>query len=155
MANDEIVLKPTAAFLRARRADTPASAGGGSLLLLLGAPRYESPREHWKESWEFTAGEHRDPENGLKEAVCAVEGLCRTIAGDSTATLGDLIRTLKATRRIDGALAKTLEGIWGFASNSPGVRHGASTPAALDAGELRFALATCEASMKLLLALDR
>jgi hypothetical protein len=52
-------------------------------------------------------------------------------------------------------MAKTLEGLWGFTSNSPGVRHGGATPATIDEGEARYVVDGSEAAIRFLLTLDR
>jgi len=121
-------LAPTPAFLRSKREPAQGRVGSASeLLALLSPPRYAGPRGHWQKSISFSTADRRDPEHALKEAVCAVEGLCRLLTGQATATLGELIKDLRSSGRIDPALAKTLDGIWGYASNAPGVRHGAAT----------------------------
>jgi hypothetical protein len=150
-------LQPTPQFIRQQRDQrrpqhtNPAEA----LLSSLQAPRYAGPFQHWQKALEFRTGAKRDLANAAKEAVSAVEGLARVITGQHTETLGDLIKRLRTDRKVDGAMAKTLEGIWGFASNAPGVRHGGATPPTLSDADLDFVMTASEGALRYLLQLDK
>lgn len=149
-------VQPLPAFLRTQRsAVQPQQAGGVGVPILLSAPRYEGPASHWAKALDFMSGETRDLANAAKEAVCTVEGLARVITGDHTATLGELIKTLKRSFNVNPAMTKTLEGIWGFTSNSPGVRHGGASSATIEEREARYVLDSTEATIRFLLSLDK
>ena len=152
-----VTLKPLPTFIREQRAQSqPGIAGTGQTISsLLSAPRYAGPAEHWKKSADFARGDQRDLPNAAKEAICAVEGLARIITGAHSDTLGDLIKKLKTSHNVNAAMAKTLEGLWGFTSNSPGVRHGGATPATIDDNEARYVVDGCEAALRFLLTLDQ
>jgi len=151
-----VMLRPTASSIREERERRKLGRPGSSspIAQLLSAPRYAGPAEHWRKAEAFALGETRDLANAAKEAVCAVEGLARIVTGDHVGTLGDQIKTLKAKHSVNPAMAKTLEGIWGFTSNSPGVRHGGATPTSIAEGEAQYVLASGDAAIRYLLTLD-
>jgi hypothetical protein len=152
-----MMLKPLPPFIRDERArrQPDARGAGAPIAALLSPPRYAGPAAHWQKADEFARGDQRDLPNAAKEAICAVEGLARIVTGAHTDTLGELIKKLKTSHNVKPAMAKTLEGLWGFTSNSPGVRHGGATPATIDEGEARYVVDGCEAAIRFLLTLDR
>jgi hypothetical protein len=129
-------------------------APASDLLQRLSVPRYAGPRLHMEKALQFMTVEPQDAANAVKEAICAVEGLARIVAGDATATLGDLIGRFKSQGKLNPALAKALEALWGFASNSPGVRHGATSGVTVTSEEAEFVIGSSRAAIGLLLALD-
>lgn len=157
IAENALVLSPTPAFL-AEQEGLHSSATDSEpdelLLEQLRAPRYSGPYEHWKKSIRFATDAERDLPNALKEAVCAVEGLARVITGEHKKTLGNILKILKHDHSLPSPIVKSLEGVWGYASDSPGVRHGGSTRPHLDEADVRFAIGTCREAMLLLLARD-
>lgn len=156
LGRDSFLLVPTPEFLRTKRAKVlnKTSSGAQSLMMQLAAPRYAGPLEHWNKANNFVFGPSRDTANAAKEAICAVEGLARIVTGRTQETLGDLIKHLRATGKLNGAMAKTLEGIWGFTSNAPGIRHGSSQPVDLADHDAQFVFDASEAALKYLLNLD-
>jgi hypothetical protein len=87
----------------------------------------------------------------VKEAICAVEGVARIVTGRPSQTLGDLIKELRSKGKLDGAIAKAFEGLWGFASSAPGVRHGSGSIAEAEA---RLCVDMAKAAVTYLLTLD-
>jgi hypothetical protein len=151
----QLIARPSLIRARTTRpAAATAHQGGLELLARLSAPRYAGPHAHWARSIDLATQSGPDLANAVKEAVCAVEGLCRLLTKKSTATLGELINELRVSRRIDPALAKSLEGVWGWASNEPGVRHGSASASTLNHSEAQFAIRTSEAAIALLLDID-
>ena len=151
-----LLLKPAGRLAREFHARKHLLSGkvGDSIEAQLLAPRYAGPREQWAKAQNFAHGEARDLANAAKEAVGAVEGMARIVTGRYNDTLGDLIKHLKAQYQIDPALAKSLEGVWGFASSSPGVRHGGVEPATIDDGQAHYVLDSSVAALRFLLRLD-
>jgi len=150
-----LLYRPTPSFLRAQREKRIlGQAGGtkGSLEAALRAPRYSGVRTHLSKSQMFLAQDPPDLANSAKEAICAVEALARLVCNDQTATLGELIKVLKAAHNLDPALTKALEGIWGYTSNAPGVRHGGT--ADLDIARAQVTLDLARSSIYYLLGAD-
>jgi hypothetical protein len=130
---------------------TPVSA---SLDNQLAAPRYSTVREHWGKAGQYLHGAAPDLPNAAKEAVCAVEALAQIISRQPSATLGDCIKSLRSSKRVASPLLKGLEELWGFTSDSPGVRHGSSRAITLTAPEAQYAVDQAAASLRLLLSLE-
>jgi hypothetical protein len=122
--------------------------------LLCSVPRYSGPCQHWRSAQAILNDANPDYGKAAHEAVSAVEGLCRVILGDPVVTLGAALNKLRRDDRIHPALAKSIDGLWGFASAEPGVRHGAPTAARIKPHEAQYVVESCDAALVLLLALD-
>lgn len=120
----------------------------------LTAPRYSAVVATWSHANERLRTSENDLQNVAKEAVSAVEQLARIVTGNPSATLGDAIKDLRKAGRIQSPLLKGLEEIWGWASDTPGVRHGTSASLNVDKPVAQYVLAQCAAAMALLLAAD-
>jgi hypothetical protein len=81
--------------------------------------------------------------------------MARLIVNDGSATLGAALKQFQTKGLIHGALVRCLGGLWGYASNEPGVRHGATTTPKVKPHEAGFVVDSCEAALKLLLEVDR
>jgi len=133
---------------------TRYQALGATLMNALQAPRYSGPLMHWTEARKAMRQSPPDGLRAARAAVSSLEGIARIVVGDPKATLGDCIKSLRAQQHIDGATAKSLESLWGFSSDSPGIRHGATARVELPVAEAEYVIDAVEASGKLLLSLD-
>jgi len=122
--------------------------------VLCAVPRYSGPCQHWRAAQDLLSAAEPDLSGAVHEAVSAVEGLCRIILGEPSITLGDALQRLRQRGLLHPALARTVEGLWGYASAEPGIRHGASVVTTLKPHEAHFAVDACEAALTLLLAVD-
>ncbi|HYU09407.1 MAG TPA: hypothetical protein VEK77_08510 [Gemmatimonadales bacterium] len=136
------------------RAETEFSSTALPLMDLLLPPRYAGPRQSLAKALEYSTGTKPDLPNAAKEAICAVEGMARVVTGLRTATLGAILKHLKKAGGLDPSIAKSLEALWGYASNSPGVRHGGITAATISEDEARLVVDMSAAAVRYLLALD-
>ncbi len=127
---------------------------GASVRDQLGAPRYAGPREHWLRVDRAMSQAPPDFATAARDAVNAVEGLAKIIAALPNATLGECVKSLRTSERLDGATAKGLEALWGFANSSPGFRHEAPTVPTLTQAEAEYVVQSSEAATKLLLNID-
>jgi len=125
-----------------------------SLEVLSGVPRYAGPYSHWQAAQEHLSAEDPDYAGAAREAVNAVEALCRILVGQPSATLGDCLKEIRRRGLMHAALAKSIEGLWGFASDEPGVRHGAATAPSVKAVEARYVVEASSACLVLLLSID-
>jgi len=66
-----------------------------------------------------------DYRNSIKESISAVEAIAKKITGDNKATLGDALRVLetKGHMKIHPALRTALDKLYGYTSDSGGIRH--------------------------------
>jgi hypothetical protein len=86
-----------------------------------------------------------DYRNSIKESISAVEAAVQIITGDPKAELGKALSKISSTAPIHGAFASALKSLYGFTSDSNGIRHALSEEPTLDAADARFMLAACAA----------
>lgn len=120
----------------------------------LAAPRYGAVLTAREKARRHADGTPPDYTNAAKDAVAAVEQLARIVTGKPTASLGDAIKELRGSARIQAPLLKGIEEIWGWASNTAGVRHGAAPALTVDASTARYIIAQSDAALALLLSID-
>ena len=141
-------------FAEAAAEERTPQAVSHPLLQQLLAPRYAGPHEHFSKALAYNAGPSLDLANAAKEAVCAVESLGRIVTAHHSWTLGEVIKGLKKQGKLDPAIAQAFEGLWGFTSNAPGVRHGGATPPTITASDTQLAIEMSAAAIQYLLKLD-
>lgn len=79
---------------------------------------------HLRTSIEFFSNrENPDFRNSVKEAISAVEALCVIITGDNKATLGQALSAIEKKYKIHGALRGAFSSLYGYTSDSGGIRH--------------------------------
>lgn len=71
----------------------------------------------------FSNRENPDYRNSIKEAISAVESLCVIITGDKKATLGQALSEIEKKYQIHGALKSAFSALYGYTSDSGGIRH--------------------------------
>jgi hypothetical protein len=75
-----------------------------------------------------------DYRNSIKESISAVESVVQAIAGDSSATLGAALKAISEQTPIHPALNKSLSSLYGYTSDSGGIRHALLDEPNLDFG---------------------
>jgi hypothetical protein len=120
----------------------------------LGAPRYHPAREHWRKALAYASQERPDFPNAAKEAVGGVESLAQVLVSKPGITLGEAVKELRSRQRLPVGADKILEGLYAFASDAPGSRHGSALPAHVDPTHWEFVRTSSEGAMRLLLDLD-
>ena len=114
------------------------------------AQSYKGPlagvREHMRTAVACLADKKRpDYRNCIKEAVLAVEAVCRAIVGRPKATLPEALARLEGRVELHGALKTALEKLYGFSSDAEGIRHALSDAPTLDQEDARFMLVASSA----------
>lgn len=93
-----------------------------------------------------------DYANSIKESISAVESTCSHIVGRRT-TLGDTLKVLEdAGVAIHPALRQGWRKLYGYTSDSDGIRHATIDETTLDAPDALYFLVTCSAFVNLLVA---
>lgn len=107
-------------------------------------------RQHISRALQFLSDrEAPDYRNSIKESISAVEASCRLVSGLSSATLGD---ALKKIPNIHPALQKSFLALYGFTSDSNGIRHSLMDEPTLTYADAKFMLSTCSAFVSYLKA---
>lgn len=93
--------------------------------------RLEAARKHFSKALRyFRDREKPDPENAVKEAVCAVEAAAKELFPDAkAATLGDFVKWATGSERglLPKTIAQTFIGLYAFRNGGEGVSHGATS----------------------------
>lgn len=85
---------------------------------------WKSVNIHLKTSVEYLSNrENPDFRNSIKEAISAVESLCVIITGDNNSTLGTALSAIEKKYKIHGALKNAFSSLYGYTSDSGGIRH--------------------------------
>ena len=98
--------------------------------------------------------ENPDPHNAIKEAISAVEALCRKISGDNSASLGQALCKIKEKRPelIDEHLEEAVKKLYKFSNDSSGVRHShAEGKTQVGFDEAKFMVVVCSAIVNYLI----
>jgi hypothetical protein len=110
----------------------------------------ELPLKPVKEHLKNALRSLRDPSptaalDSTRESIHAVESLCQILTGEPNDSLGKALNKLKGKISIPQELEKSLHRLFGFTSNSGGVRHAIFDEPNLNLREARFMLVTCSA----------
>jgi hypothetical protein len=94
-----------------------------------------------------------DYRNSIKEAISAVESMCRVITNDPKATLRDALKKLeKAGVKIHPSLKIAFDKLYGYTSDQGGIRHSLLDQSSIDFDDAKFMLVSCCAFVNLLKA---
>lgn len=94
----------------------------------------------------FSNRENPDYRNSIKEAISAIESLCVIITGDSRATLGPTLGVIEKQYKIHGALKSAFTSLYGYTSDSGGIRHKLLTDdIEVSMEDAKFMLVSCSA----------
>lgn len=107
----------------------------------------ESVKSHFSRALEFLS-DRRQPDyrNSVKESVSAVEAICQLRSGNPKAVLSDCMRTIKLKLDIHPAFDQALKKLYGYASDSGGIRHALTEEDADPTfADGKFMLVTCSA----------
>ncbi len=117
----------------------------------------DSARQHLAKAQRyFRDRANPDPENAVKEAVCAVEDAAKKLFPSANgATLGDVIKWLTGPEpgRLPKAIAQTLTGLYAFRNGGDGVAHGGTTGGAATTDIAEYVLALAASQIILLVDL--
>ncbi|MHA1275303.1 MAG: AbiJ-NTD4 domain-containing protein [Promethearchaeota archaeon] len=115
---------------------------------ILEHPNFAGPNIQFNKAIEYyNKRPSPDLENCVKEAVSAVEGLARILLNNPKLTLGDATNKIIKLGKIRKPLDKIFHGLYGFASEMPGTRHGATKIPNMKIEEAEFILYCSAASM--------
>jgi hypothetical protein len=112
--------------------------------------RLEGARRHFAKAQRYFRDPAKpDPENAVKEAVCAVEAAARDLFPDIKGnTLDDWVKGLVGNEagKLPKPLGQTFLGLYGFRNGGDGVAHGGSSagPATMQIAEYALAIAASQ-----------
>ncbi len=118
--------------------------------------QYEPVNTHINKALSLYADRKKpDYENSIKESISAVESICCIITGTtgSQATLGNTLKKLEKDGGvvIHGAMKAAFEKLYGYTSDSDGIRHGGIDFSNAPAEDAKYMLVSCSAFINYLI----
>jgi hypothetical protein len=113
-----------------------------------------SSKTHLQTALKLLSDKKRpDYRNSIKESISAVESLCREISEDKKAELGKALSKIKNTGKVQihGALQSAFTQLYGYTSDSSGIRHSLLEESNLDFEDAKFMLVSCSAFINYLI----
>ena len=93
-----------------------------------------------------------DYRNSIKESISAVESICQQITGDQNAELGKALKKLNAKLPIHGALEQGFIKLYGYTSDSNGIRHALLDESNLEQEDALYMLVSCSSFINYLIS---
>jgi hypothetical protein len=124
--------------------------------MVLGDPRLSKALAHFSKALKYFRNVSQlDPENAVKEAVCAVEASARALFPTGGATLGDIVKSItgNGVGQLPKPIAQTFHGLYGFRSGGEGVGHGGTAGGAATKELAEYALGVAASQIVLLVDL--
>lgn len=107
---------------------------------------YAGAKEHLRQALQLLSDrETPDYRNSIKESISAVEALCRQIEGNSQAKLSSALKALEKKGVLHPALKSAFSSLYGYSSDSDGIRHALLEESTLTSADARFMLVSCSA----------
>lgn len=125
--------------------------------LVLGDPRLSKALTHFNKALRYFRNVSQpDPENAVKEAVCAVEAAGKALF-PGPATLGEVIKSITGgdLGQLPKTIANTFHGLYGFRSGGDGVGHGGAAGGPVTKELAEYSLAMAASQIVLLVDLAR
>jgi len=108
---------------------------------------YKTIETHLRTALEYLSNrENPDYRNSIKESISAVESFCTIMTGDEKATLGKALTQIEKSHKIHGALKNAFSSLYGYTSDSGGIRHSLledDIPVTME--DAKFMLVSCSA----------
>lgn len=114
---------------------------------ILNSNKWEPVNVHLKAAITyFSSRENPDYRNSVKEAISAVESLCKIIIGNDSVTLAPALKIIEEKHKIHGALRSAFNALYGYTSDAGGIRHSLITDDIIvNMEDAKFMLVSCSA----------
>ncbi len=118
--------------------------------------KYSNVKQHLKQAQNlFSKRPDPDYRNSIKESISAVEAICCIVCEKENATLGDAIKLMnKQGFPMHQAFEKALSNLYGYTSNSDGIRHHLHDEEHLGAADAKFMLVICSAFVNYIIEIN-
>lgn len=109
--------------------------------------RYSNVKRHLMQAQSlFSKRPDPDYRNSIKESISAVEAMCCIVCGKENATLGEAINLMKRQGfPLHQAFVNALSNLYGYTSDSNGIRHHLHEKEYLCSADAKFMLVICSA----------
>lgn len=108
--------------------------------------KYSGARKHLQTALAHLS-DRKSPDyrNSVKESISAVESLCVAVSGDSKASLGGALKSIERKYQLHPAFKKALSSLYGYTSDSDGIRHALLEESSISYSDAKFMLVACSA----------
>jgi len=112
---------------------------------IFNSSKWEPVNTHLKTAISyFSNRENPDYRNSVKEAISAVESLCKIIVGIDNITFAPALKLIEEKHKIHGALKSAFTSLYGYTSDAGGIRHSLLTDdIEVSMEDANFMLVTC------------
>lgn len=86
-----------------------------------------------------------DYRNSIKESISSVESIAQSLTNNSSASLGEALRSISQVAPMHPALNRSLSSLYGYTSDAHGIRHALLDESNLDFVDAKFMLVACAA----------
>lgn len=114
--------------------------------------KYKTVKTHLNRALELLSDKtNPDFRNSIKESISSIESLCCLITGNSSATFGQALKEIEKKYKLHGALKNSFSNLYGYTSDSDGIRHALLDEEKLQIEDAIFMLVSCSAFINYLL----
>lgn len=108
--------------------------------------KYSGARNHLKSAL-ILLSDRKNPDyrNSVKESISSVESLCVSISDNHKATLGVALNKIEKKHKLHPALKNALSSLYGYTSDSDGIRHAMLDESSIGYSDAKFMLSSCSA----------
>lgn len=107
---------------------------------------FSGVKQHLESSLQLLSDrQNPDFRNSIKEAISAVESLCKTLTNDNDATLGKVLGKLERQKGLHPALKSAFSSMYGYTSAADGIRHALMDKDTLTKADAKLMLVSCSA----------
>lgn len=109
-------------------------------------------KDHLKRALDlFADRKSPDYRNSIKESILAVEGICKLIAKEEKATLGEALSKIQKSINLHPSFKNSLKSLYGYTNDAEGIRHALLKKPNLSSEDAKFMLVSCSAFINYLI----
>ena len=108
--------------------------------------KFKPVQTHLRRALElFSDRKNPDYRNSIKESISAIESFSCILTGNSKATLGQALKVIEKNHELHSALKSSFSNLYGYTSDSNGIRHALLEEPSLKQEDAKFMLVACSA----------
>lgn len=110
-------------------------------------------RQHIKKALDYLS-DRKSPDyrNSIKEAISAVEAVCKVIANNESADLNKALSQFQGNEAFHGAFSEAIKKMYAYTSDEDGIRHSLFDEPNIGFEDAKFMLVACSAFVNYLVA---